>query len=90
MTVIQFLKALRDEYHCIPSSKEGAKLGKPSNSELHRWCKKNGVFLNGKIVQPRDEVFFPVSELTFFPMNNRARCSVHMIEIDIVTVKETE
>lgn len=86
MTVITFLKLLRDEHHCIPSSKEGAKLGKPSNSELHRWCKKNGVFLNGVYAQPRDEVFFPVSELTFFKKNDQARCSLYMIEIDIITI----
>ena len=90
MTVIQFLKLLRDEYNCIPRSKEGAKRDKPSNSELHRWCKKNGVFLNGVYVQPKDEVFFPVSELTFFPKNDKARCSLHMIEVDIITTKETE
>jgi hypothetical protein len=90
LTTIQFLKLLRDEYSCIPCSKEGAKVGKPSNSELVRWCKKNGVFLNGVYAQPKDEVFFPVSELTFFNKNDKARCSVHMIAIDIITVKETE
>lgn len=88
MTTIAFLKLLRDEYHCVPCSKEGAKLDKPSNSELHRWCKKNGVLLNGVYAQPKDEVFFPVSELMFFPKNNKARCSVYIIEIDIM--KETK
>ena len=85
MTVINWLKMLRDDYHCVPRSKEGAKLAKPSNSELHRWCKKSSVLLNGVKVQPKDEVPDWVWQLTFFPKNDKARCSVVWEEINIVT-----
>ena len=85
MIVVQFLKILRDEHLCVPRSKEGGKLDPPSNSELGRWCKKNGVLINGQFVDARDEMPDWVWQLTFFPKNDKARCSVVWEEIDIIT-----
>ena len=86
MIVIDFLRLLRDKYKCVPRSKEGAKLLPPSNSELRRWCKKNGVLINGKIVGATDEVpDWHVWQLTFFPKNDKARCSVVWEETNIIT-----
>jgi hypothetical protein len=90
MMVIDWLKLLRDEYKCVPCSKEGAKLKPPSNSELRRWCQKNGVLLNGQYAQPKDEMPDWVWQLTFFPKNDKARCSVQWVEIHIETIKENE
>lgn len=64
MKVIEYLKYLR-ECMCIPSSREGNKLGLPSNAELRRWCRKGSVKINGRFVAAGDEVTQPV-ELVFF------------------------
>lgn len=74
MTALEFLIWLRDTMHCTPQSKEGDKVGKPSNGELRRWLAKGVVRCNGKTLHKDSEVEWPITELVFFPKS--ARCTI--------------
>ena len=63
MTAFDFLKNLP----YLPSSKEGCKTGRPSNSEIRRWLISHSVVINGIKPLPDDEVKMPITELIFFP-----------------------
>ena len=63
MKAIEFLKS----FPYLPSSREGGKLGRPSNSELRRWLEKSSVQINGERLLPGDEISYPIFELIFFP-----------------------
>lgn len=75
-TAIEFVKMLRDDWSCCPRSKEGAKLDMPTNGELNRWFKKKCVLINGVKPDARDEITYPITELVFFPKNNKSRCTI--------------
>jgi len=62
MTALEYLKGIP-----LPSSREGDKLGKPSNSELKRWLLQGAVVINGAKPKPWDVVAYPIKELVFFP-----------------------
>ncbi len=67
LTAIVLLKTMRDmPMACVPTSREGAKLGKPSNSELRRWLEKGSVQINGCRPKPSEIVRWPISELVYF------------------------
>ena len=65
MTALELLK----DYPFLPSSKEGAGLGRPSGSELRRWLTKGSVLINGETPKPSDEIEYPISQLQFFPQS---------------------
>lgn len=76
MKTIEFLIWLRDEVLCCPQTKEGSKLGKPSNGELKRWIKNSAVLCNGEILTTESAVEWPVEQLVLFPNNQKARCTL--------------
>ena len=62
MTALEYL-----QFFQVPSSREGDKLGKPSNSELKRWLLEGAVVINGAKPKHWDIITFPIEELVFFP-----------------------
>lgn len=76
MKPIEFLIWMRNDVRCIPGSKEGDRRGKPSNGELRRWIKNGCLQVNGKVVKGDDIIEFPITQLVYFPNNNKQRCTV--------------
>ena len=76
MRMLEWLIRLRDEAQCVPSSKEGRKLGPPSNGELRRWCRSGAIVINRKRMEPGDEIRFPVKQLLFFPRSPQSRTTI--------------
>lgn len=69
MTILDFLKMLRDEWSCCPADDMGR--GMASNAQLKRWLKQGAIRVNGKFPGPWDEVEFPIEDLVFFPGGKR-------------------
>ncbi len=69
VTAIGFLKWLRLGFS-IPASREGKRLGPPSNGELRRWLTAGSVRINGERPKPGDIVNFPISQLIYFAGNS--------------------
>ena len=65
MNAIEWLQ----NFPYLPDSREGKKVGRPSNSELRRWCKNGSVLINGKKVTPGDKMEWPIYQLVFFPQS---------------------
>jgi hypothetical protein len=59
-----------------PTSKEGSKLGPPSNSELRRWLDKGSVLVNGEKPKAKDSVEFPIWQLVFFPTSKKHKTTL--------------
>lgn len=76
MKALEFLIWLRDEMFCMPRSKEGDCIGLPSNGELRRWMDKGSIRVNGETLRKDVTVQWPVTDLVFFPKNDRFRCTV--------------
>lgn len=76
MKALDFLVWVRDEVHCIPQSKENECIGLPSKGELRRWLAKAVVRCNGKLLTKTDEVQWPITELVFFPKNDKTRVTI--------------
>lgn len=62
MTAFDFVKEIR----FLPTSTEGQKTERPSNSELKRWFEKGSVSINHKIASRNDIITYPLTELSFF------------------------
>lgn len=71
MRAFEFLVGLR----FLPDSKEGAKLGRPSNGEIRRWLVNHAVIINSVKPLPGAEVQFPITDLVFFP-NFKHKCTM--------------
>lgn len=76
MKACEFMTWLRDAVGVIRHSTEGDKLAKPSNKELRRWLQKGSVLVNGKILAVEDDVHWPITQLVFFPKNDKARTTI--------------
>jgi hypothetical protein len=70
MTALEYLQTFP-----YLTSKEGDKLGRPSNSELKRWLMKGSVIINGTKPKPWDTITFPIKELILCP-NSPNRCTI--------------
>ena len=70
-TALGYLKRLP----YLPSSREGLRLGNPSNSEIRRWLKNGSVTINGQTPMPGDLITYPVTELVFFK-GSPTQCSM--------------
>lgn len=66
MTAYEYIKFIP----YLPASKEGNKIGRPSNAEIRRWLEKGSVIINGTTPKPYDKIKFPIIELIFFPSSN--------------------
>lgn len=66
-TAWNFLKELHSVMHF--QSREGAKRGKASSSELKRWIQNKAFILNGETVTPEELIDFPVFSVVLFPKN---------------------
>lgn len=75
MTAHQLLKRMRDA-GMTPQSREGAKLGIPSNSELFRWLRNGSVKIDGMTVAPASPLEFPILDITFFSGKNKVSMGV--------------
>jgi len=75
MRALDWLKELR-EAHIGPSSKEGTRLGIPSNSELRRWLNKGSVLINGEAPKAAEEIKFPIWQLVFFPTSTKNKTTL--------------
>jgi len=73
MTALEFLWG----WPWLPLSIE--RHGRPSRSELRRWCRAHSVLLNGARVEESQEVPHPelgIWQLVFFPDNPRRQCTM--------------
>jgi hypothetical protein len=66
-TAWNFLKELHSVMHF--QSREGAKRGKASSSELKRWIQNKAFIINGETVTPEELIDFPVISVVLFPKN---------------------
>ena len=66
-TAWNFLKELHSVMHF--QSREGAKRGKASSSELKRWIQNKAFIINGETVTPEELIDFPVFSVVLFPKN---------------------
>lgn len=79
ITAWEFMLSLRP---ALPMSKERG--GKDqegrclpaSNGEVKRWLLNKAVVIDGKHLQPQDEVDFPVTQLVIFPKSEVNRCTI--------------
>lgn len=69
MTGLELLKGLHEV--CQFQSKEGAKIGKASNSELRRWLQQGAVEVNGHKLGWDEVIDFPIMSLVMFPKKHR-------------------
>lgn len=67
MKAIDFIKSI----YYIPTSTEGQKVERPSNSELKRWFEKGNIYINDIKSNASDEVEFPINSLIFFKDNKK-------------------
>lgn len=65
MNALQFLVELNKV--CGFQTKEGARVGKPSNSEFRRWFQNGAVVINGEKVKWDEEMDFPIISFVLFP-----------------------
>ena len=75
MTAHQLLKTMRDA-NMVPQSREGSKLGKPSNSELFRWLRNGSVKIDGMTMAPTSPITFPILDISFFTGKSRVSMGV--------------
>lgn len=61
---------------CQFQTKEGARIGIASNSELRRWFQSKCVSINYSLVKADDELPDYVAELTLFPTNDKKRITL--------------
>lgn len=88
MTAIELLRYTRDVKFACPQSKEGLKVGLPSNSELHRWLKNGSVNINGQKPQPSDEIgSWPPDTLIFFA-GSKKKTTLFLVALPRKTAKE--
>jgi hypothetical protein len=64
-TAWEWLRALH--VLCAFQTREGARVGRASNSELRRWIENGAVIVNGERVSPTELMDFPVSSVVLFP-----------------------
>lgn len=76
MRPIDFLTWMRDEVKCCPLTKRGSGLGYPSNQELKQWLKDGAVRVNQVLVGTGDVIEFPITDLVFFPKNDKKRATI--------------
>lgn len=76
MKALNFLIHMRDNSHCSPQSKEGTKVGKPSNGELRRWLICKAVKINNRFPAWNEEIEFPIFELIYFPKNQKSKTTI--------------
>ena len=66
MLAYDFLKMLHEDW-CHFQTREGAKVGIASNSELKRWFLNGAVVINGDRAKWNDTVKFPIYSMILFP-----------------------
>ena len=57
-------------------TKEGAKVGPASNSELRRWFKNGAIQVNGAKLSAEDELPEDVTSIGMFPSSAKHRCTL--------------
>lgn len=67
MTAWQMLRDLHTV--CCFQTREGAKFGKATNSELKRWLQNGVLVVNGEKVAWDEELDFPIFSFVMFPKN---------------------
>lgn len=67
MTSWEFLRSLHEVCHF--QTREGAKVGRASTSELKRWIDNGALLINGERAASRELLDFPVFSVTLFPRN---------------------
>lgn len=57
---------------CKFQTREGARFGVASNSELRRWCNQGALIINGERIVSHDELMdFPIISVVLFPKGKR-------------------
>ncbi len=67
VTAFEYLKELPRDW--LPFN--GERMKASSNSDLWRWLNMGAIIINGEKPKPKDEIKFPVWQLTFFPNGKR-------------------
>ena len=65
MTGLEYLRSLHEV--CQFQTREGARVGLASNSELRRWLKQGVVVVNGAKLREDDKLPYPVQSMYMFP-----------------------
>ena len=74
MKALAFLLSLHEV--CSFQTKEGAKVGRASNSELKRWLQNRAVQINGEPVAWDEPIDFIVNSVVLFPNNMERRTTL--------------
>jgi hypothetical protein len=56
---------------CKFQTREGAKFGIASNSELRRWCNQGALVINGEKITHDELMDFPIISIVLFPKGKR-------------------
>lgn len=67
MNAFQYLRGLHEV--CQFQTREGARIGLASNSELRRWLQNGAVVINHEKVKVDEEIDFPIFSVYLFPKN---------------------
>lgn len=73
---------------CEFQTKEGARVGKASNSELRRWFAAKSVSVNFETVAADDELPPLIIELTLFPKNDAKRVTLVRENVTFIKVSQ--
>lgn len=65
MNAFEYLKTLHEV--CQFQTREGAKIGLASNSELRRWLRNGVLVMNGRKVGEQDALPYPITSVYLFP-----------------------
>lgn len=56
---------------CVFQTREGARVGPASNSEMRRWLKNGVLRINGKTIAWDEVIDYPIQSVTLFSKKNK-------------------
>lgn len=56
---------------CVFQTREGARVGPASNSEMRRWLKNGVLRINGKVIGWDEVIDYPIHSVTLFTKKNK-------------------
>lgn len=75
MTVLEFLKGLRDYRYCCPNADDQGH--RPvSNKQLSRWIDSGGVLINNRRMSFKDPMPEDITSLVFFSKNAKKKITI--------------
>lgn len=68
-TGLSYLLSLHEV--CVFQTREGARVGPASNSEMRRWLKNSVLRINGKVIGWDEVIDYPIHSVTLFSKANK-------------------